>query len=158
MRRLAVTAVVLLTALPAGLNLGTILHQPVENYSATEPRAQAFFGWIKANTAPDDVILCRRTRALVMFTDRFVSDYHQTKVDSGFFPWAAGIKAGYLAVSIDQAEVAAIARAQHLPRTDAGLNSALDIYEGDFFGALRDRFPVVYRSDRFRVYRITAQP
>ena len=79
-------------------------------------------------------------------------------MDDGFFPWAAGIKASYLAVSIDQAEVTTIARAQNLPRTDAGLNAALDIYEGAFFGAMRDRFPVVYRSERFRVYRIIATP
>ncbi len=157
-RAFAVAVVIMLTALPAGLNLQTVLRQPVENYSATEPRAQAFFAWIKTNTAPDEVILCRRTRALVMFTDRYVSDYHQTKVDSAFFPWAASIKAGYLAVSIDQAEVAAIARAEHLPRTDAGLNAALDIYESQFFGSMRDQFPVAYRSDRFRIYRIIAKP
>lgn len=100
------------------------------------------------------MILCRRTRALVMFTDRFASVYHQTKVDDGFFTWATSIRAKYLAVSIDQADVAAIARAQHLPRTDAGLNAALDIYEADFFGGMRDRFPVAYRCDRFRIYRI----
>ena len=155
-RQMAVAAMLFLTAVPAGLNLATVLHQPVENYTATEPRAQAFFAWIRANTSPDDVILCRRTRALVMFTDRFASDYHQTNVDAGFFAWVAGMKAQYLAESIDQSDVAAIARADHLPRTDAGLNAALDIYETTFFGAMRDRFPVVYRSDRFRIYRILA--
>jgi hypothetical protein len=153
-RQIALGAMMLLVAVPAGLNLATTLRLPEENYSATEPRAQEFFAWIKANTSPDDVILCRRTRALVMFTDRFASDYHQTKVDDGFFPWAAGLKAKYLAVSIDQADVAKIAHARHLPRTDAGLNAALDIYENEFFGARRDRFPTVYRSERFRIYRI----
>lgn len=153
-RQIALGAVMLLVAVPTGLNLATTLRLPVENYSATEPRAQDFFAWIKANTSPDDVILCRRTRALVMFTDRYASDYHQAKVDDGFLPWAAGLKAKYLAVSIDQVDVTKIAQAHNLPRTDAGLNTALDMYESEFFGPLRDRFPTVYRSERFRIYRI----
>ena len=144
-----------LLAFPITVNLRSVLAQPADPFTATEPRATAFLDWVRANTAPTDVILCRRTRALVMFTDRYASDYHLTPVDPAFFPWAASIRASTIVLYIDLSEVQALARAQNLPPTIEGLNTALDRYEDRFFSTARGRFSLAFRSDRFRVYRIT---
>jgi hypothetical protein len=143
----------LLLAASASIGYAGLLPLPTEGFTADRPPAVAFFDWVKANTPPQALLVSRSPRALIYDTGRRAVDYHLDHVDADFLAWERSLHADDIVLNIDLAEVKALARARGLPLTTAGLNQALDLYQGFFFGPYREKFPLVYANAWFRVYR-----
>jgi hypothetical protein len=147
-------------ALAAGLAAATdaVLVHSVEPYSVVDAPAQEALKKIRLTIPPASVIIARRPRTIVFYTGRAASDYHLTPADPGFWTWVAALRGTHLVLSIDQADVIALARKQGLPMDDAGLRAALDEYEKGFFGPTRAGIDLVFDTGRYRLYRLVGPP
>jgi len=146
-RAVGVAACFLLLAASSAIGYGVLLRQPESGYAATQPPSTAFFDWVRHNTPPGALFITRNPRAMVFFTGRGAVDYHLARVDPAFLDWAHALHADYLVLTVNLDEVQALAQQR-------GLNQALDEFEAWFLGSYRDRFPLVFRNEWFRIYRL----
>jgi hypothetical protein len=119
-------------------------------FAATAPEAVALQEWVKANTLADAVFVTRQPRSLVAYTGRAASDYHFAVVDADFRAWAAGLKADWLVLSIDQRDSRRLAARDGADEV-ARLTNGLDRYERALFGPAGPPAPA-FANLRYRVY------
>ncbi len=147
----AVIAVLLVGSACSWIAIGRL---PANPYTLDEPRAAAMLDWLRYVPARGEVVLTHRARAVVFFTERPATDWHQKSADTAFLTWAAARNAPLLLISIDQPEIRQIARQAGGGTDEAGLNKALDAWEERFFGENRERVETAFRNTRFRIYRL----
>ena len=111
---------------------------------ATSPPVAALLAWIRENTDANAMILTRSPRAVVYYTGRPASDFHLAPADAGFAAWAASLRANYIIINVEMAEVLAL----------GGGPPGMDRYAARFLGGSDADFPMVFTNHFARVFRI----
>jgi hypothetical protein len=135
--------------LASAISWTSIATTPPTQYTATEPRAQALYNYLRAVPRANEAVLAHRARAIAFFTGRSTTDWHQDHADDAFLAWAESQGATMLLLAVDDAPIRRIARGD---TSIAALNAALDRFERNFLGADKARFTLLFGNDRFRLY------